>query len=130
MHPYCKLAAEQGYAVLIFEPETTWSLDSKTLAAKTTHRVPQDKIELMRSRYEKELTAESVCAGLQPPRPKVLTLEKIIQNSERSGQSSPEDAAAAFPSATNKSNEDFQSLLSCFPHLSVHQVQLIRHAHT
>ena len=52
MIPYFKLAAENGYTVLVLEPDTEWSHDPSRLAAMTSHRVPQDKIELMQSRWK------------------------------------------------------------------------------
>ena len=51
MIPYFKLAAENGYTVLVLEPATEWSHDPSRLAAMTSHGVPQDKIELMQSRW-------------------------------------------------------------------------------
>ena len=50
MIPYFKLAADNGYTVLVLEPGTAWSHDCSRLAAMTLHGVPRDKIELMKSR--------------------------------------------------------------------------------
>ena len=52
MIPYFKLAAENGYTVLVLEPHTEWSHDPSRLAAMTSHGVPRDKIELMQSRWK------------------------------------------------------------------------------
>ena len=52
MIPYFKLAAENGYTVLVLEPDTEWSHDPSRLAAMTSHGVPRDKIELMQSRWK------------------------------------------------------------------------------
>ena len=55
MLPYFKLAAENGYTVLVLEPDTDWSHDPSKLAAMTSHGVPKDKIELMKSRWRDKL---------------------------------------------------------------------------
>ena len=55
MLPYFKLAAENGYTVLVLEPDTEWSHDPSKLAAMTSHGVPKDKIELMKSRWRDKL---------------------------------------------------------------------------
>ena len=83
-------------------------------------------------RYEHGLTAESVClGGLQPPIPMTTTIEALMAARSQSATAASDSlvpSPSSSPSSPNKinqdkTNEDFQSLLNCFPHLSVHQVQ-------
>ena len=47
--PYCKLAAEFGYRVLLLEPDTPWKHNSNLLSYKTSHGVPYEKIIRLQS---------------------------------------------------------------------------------
>lgn len=125
MQPYCKLAAVQGFSVLLLEPETHWKLKPAILANKTRHGVPIEKIKQMKQRME-AVSLRQVCCNLPPKyQPKVVTLESLRVMEQRY---SPVHVAGAEASAiavneldteTKSSSEDFQSLLKCFPHLSV-----------
>ncbi len=80
MHPYCRMAAEAGYKVLLMEPSTPWRRKTAELARRTRHGVPKDKIALMASRMDDGIaSAEDVCGGLPPNfKPVCTSLDEIV----------------------------------------------------
>lgn len=58
--PYVMLADKYGYAVELKEPNTPWRFDSKELAIKNSHGVPEDSIKRMIDRYQHNLTVDDI----------------------------------------------------------------------
>jgi hypothetical protein len=55
-----------------------------------------------------------------------MTVEQLLSGfHETSPPPPPSSLAGTAATTTNKSNDDFQSLLNCFPYLSVHQVMFL-----
>uniref|UniRef100_A0AAG5D075 Smr domain-containing protein n=1 Tax=Anopheles atroparvus TaxID=41427 RepID=A0AAG5D075_ANOAO len=53
MYPYVQIAADHGYHLEILEPVTHWRNNSRSLAIRNTHGVPEPKIKMMLQNYEK-----------------------------------------------------------------------------
>lgn len=66
--PYVSMALNNSYYVEIMEPDTPWKFKPKELAKRTIHGVPEDQIERMLSRYEKNLTV-AVVSNNKPKKP-------------------------------------------------------------
>lgn len=58
--PYVMLADKYGYIVELKEPNTPWRFDSKELAIKNSHGVPEDSIKRMIDRYQHNLTVDDI----------------------------------------------------------------------
>lgn len=58
--PYVQLADKYGYKVELKEPNTPWKFDSKELAKKNTHGVPEESIKRMIDRYQHNLTVDDI----------------------------------------------------------------------
>ena len=137
MQPYCKLAAMSNYCVMILEPFTSWKLSPAQLARKTKHGVPYDKIKQMKQKIE-DIPIDFVCGNLPAKfKPETTSLEDLKVSRNSSGdvaqQSYPSGSQpyanghasgfSARPRCSSKS-DDFQSLMSCFPDLSVDDLYL------
>ncbi|ETN60319.1 hypothetical protein AND_008048 [Anopheles darlingi] len=53
MFPYVQIAADHGYYLDILEPTTHWRNNSRSLAIRNTHGVPEPKIKQMLLNFEK-----------------------------------------------------------------------------
>uniref|UniRef100_A0A1I8JUQ3 Smr domain-containing protein n=1 Tax=Anopheles funestus TaxID=62324 RepID=A0A1I8JUQ3_ANOFN len=53
MFEYVKIAAAHGYFLEVLEPTTHWRNNSRSLAIRNTHGVPEPKIKNMLQKYEK-----------------------------------------------------------------------------
>uniref|UniRef100_A0A182JZU7 Smr domain-containing protein n=1 Tax=Anopheles christyi TaxID=43041 RepID=A0A182JZU7_9DIPT len=53
MRPYVQYAADHGYFLEVLEPQTHWRNNSRSLAIRNTHGVPEPKIKKMLQNYEK-----------------------------------------------------------------------------
>ncbi|XP_053669879.1 NEDD4-binding protein 2 [Anopheles nili] len=53
MYPYVQIAVDNGYLLDILEPKTHWRNNSRSLAIRNTHHVPESKIKSMLQNYEK-----------------------------------------------------------------------------
>ncbi|XP_040160386.1 uncharacterized protein LOC120898504 [Anopheles arabiensis] len=53
MYPYVQMAADHGYFLEVLEPQTHWRNNSRSLAIRNTHGVPEPKIKRMLQNYEK-----------------------------------------------------------------------------
>uniref|UniRef100_A0A2M4ABL4 Smr domain-containing protein n=1 Tax=Anopheles triannulatus TaxID=58253 RepID=A0A2M4ABL4_9DIPT len=53
MYPYVQIAADHGYYLDILEPTTHWRNNSRSLAIRNTHGVPEPKIKQMLINFEK-----------------------------------------------------------------------------
>jgi predicted kinase len=53
MYYYLQVASQYGYHIEIMEPNTPWKSAPALLAKKTQHGVPKDKIDNMKTRFEK-----------------------------------------------------------------------------
>ncbi|CAN8006586.1 unnamed protein product [Ixodes hexagonus] len=61
MMPYVALALRARYRVVVLEPDTPWKFNPKQLTRRNTHGVPRRNIESMLERYDRSVTAESLC---------------------------------------------------------------------
>lgn len=53
MFAYVQIAADNGYYLEVLEPATHWRYNARSLAARNTHGVPEQKIKIMLANYEK-----------------------------------------------------------------------------
>ncbi|XP_019543498.3 NEDD4-binding protein 2 [Aedes albopictus] len=53
MYAYVQIAADNGYYLEVLEPATHWRYNARSLAARNTHGVPEQKIKSMLANYEK-----------------------------------------------------------------------------
>ncbi|XP_065095502.1 NEDD4-binding protein 2 [Ochlerotatus camptorhynchus] len=53
MFAYVQIAADNGYHLEVLEPVTHWRFNSRSLASRNTHGVPEGKIKAMLTNYEK-----------------------------------------------------------------------------
>ncbi|XP_050068313.1 uncharacterized protein LOC126556833 [Anopheles maculipalpis] len=53
MYPYVQIAADHGYFLDVLEPATHWRNNSRSLAIRNTHGVPEPKIRNMLQNFEK-----------------------------------------------------------------------------
>uniref|UniRef100_A0A182NRQ7 Smr domain-containing protein n=1 Tax=Anopheles dirus TaxID=7168 RepID=A0A182NRQ7_9DIPT len=53
MYPYVQIAADHGYYLELLEPTTHWKNNSRSLAIRNTHGVPEPKIRSMLQNFEK-----------------------------------------------------------------------------
>ncbi|XP_035896859.1 uncharacterized protein LOC118505323 [Anopheles stephensi] len=53
MYPYVQIAADHGYFLEVLEPTTHWRNNSRSLAIRNTHGVPEPKIRSMLQNFEK-----------------------------------------------------------------------------
>uniref|UniRef100_A0A182P969 Smr domain-containing protein n=1 Tax=Anopheles epiroticus TaxID=199890 RepID=A0A182P969_9DIPT len=60
MYPYVKIAADNGYLLQVLEPQTHWRNNSRHLAIRNTHGVPEPKIKKMLQNYEKLANVEEL----------------------------------------------------------------------
>jgi predicted kinase len=60
IQPYVKLADKHGYKVELKEPNTPWKFDSKELARRNTHGVPEESIKKMIDRYQHNITVNDI----------------------------------------------------------------------
>lgn len=52
MEPYVRIAEENGYAVNVVEPATSWAFDVEECARRNTHKVPREVVQKMADRFE------------------------------------------------------------------------------
>ncbi|XP_050416373.1 uncharacterized protein LOC126830144 [Patella vulgata] len=60
MKPYAKSALQNGYNIVIMEPDTPWKFKARELQAKNIHGVSKDVIHKMKDRYDKNVTVEQL----------------------------------------------------------------------
>lgn len=53
MQAYVQIAADNGYYLEVLEPITHWRYNARSLSARNTHGVPEQKIKNMLANYEK-----------------------------------------------------------------------------
>ena len=61
MRPYCALASEYSYKVIVIVPTTTWAWNIAVLAKKNRHFVPKFKLKQMRERFQsRDITGDAL----------------------------------------------------------------------
>lgn len=128
MLPYCKIASECGYSVLILEVNTPWAQNVTELAKRTIHGVPKEKIDLMKQKWESNVSVEAIVKK-QPEKfkPESLTLSELESLSSPSEEEKVTEENKDYCLAVREKtsvNDDFQSLLQCFPDVSVDRLYL------
>jgi predicted kinase len=71
--PYVEMAVKFHYAIEIKEVLTEWSKNAESLASKTIHAVPKDKIAHMLAQWDDEFTIDLI---LQSERPKKFIIKE------------------------------------------------------
>lgn len=66
MKQYVIAAEKYGYKIQIKEPQTDWAWDAQQLAEKNTHKVPQDTIQKMIDRYDKNVDLDYIKKSKAP----------------------------------------------------------------
>ncbi|XP_064481786.1 uncharacterized protein LOC135394760 isoform X2 [Ornithodoros turicata] len=64
MMPYVAIALRGRYHVVVLEPDTPWKFNVRQLARRNVHGVQSRSLELMLARYDRDVTAESLCRSL------------------------------------------------------------------
>ncbi|KAK6173334.1 hypothetical protein SNE40_016805 [Patella caerulea] len=89
MKPYAKSASQNGYNIVIIEPDTPWKFKARELQAKNIHGVSKDVINKMKDRYDKNVTVEqllstntdrSIPTQLKSPEEKTIQPQPTIVN--------------------------------------------------
>lgn len=60
MRSYGMVGAQFSYIIEVLEPDTPWAFNWRELDRRNTHRVPQEKLREMLSRYERNITADKL----------------------------------------------------------------------
>ena len=66
IRPYVEYGIKNNYTIVLVEPDSPYSWDSKKLAEVNTHRIPEHKIQEMCNKYEKNLTLGIILAAERP----------------------------------------------------------------
>lgn len=66
MKSYVQLAQKYGYEVEFYEPDTDWAWNVEELTQRNTHGVPQDAIQRMMDRWDKNPTVEDILRSKAP----------------------------------------------------------------
>jgi predicted kinase len=64
--PYVNLALKYGYKIEIKEPTTPWKFNAEELAKRNTHKVPQEAIEKMITKWQPNITVEDILKSEKP----------------------------------------------------------------
>ena len=64
--PYVNQALKYGYKVEFREPDTPWKFDAEELAKRNTHGVPREIIDIMLSKWQKDINVEDVMKSEKP----------------------------------------------------------------
>ncbi|XP_052865832.1 NEDD4-binding protein 2 [Anopheles cruzii] len=95
MFPYVQIAAEHGYFLETLEPTTHWRNNSRSLAIRNTHGVPEPKIKSMLQNFEKLSSVRELYRSCKlehmlsiPPKMRhypILPQDLVIPPSDRPG---------------------------------------------
>lgn len=66
MSRYINAALKLGRTVEVHTPQTSWAWDVKECTKRNSHGVPQDAIQKMFDRFERELTIDQIAAARPP----------------------------------------------------------------
>jgi predicted kinase len=64
--PYVQMALENGYDIIVREPDTPWRRDAVELSKRNVHGVPLESIQKMLKRWEDDFSLDAILKSKPP----------------------------------------------------------------